>query len=55
MTTAYVGWWWLKRRVQWPTSNVSAGRGALATEVRWPNRPLAHQACPLEPVAVGCP
>ena len=55
MTTAHAGWWRLERRVQRPTSNVSGGRGAVATEVLWSNRPLAHQARLLEPEAVGCP
>jgi hypothetical protein len=27
---------------------------AVATEVRWSNRPLAHRARLLEPEAVGC-
>jgi hypothetical protein len=39
----YGGWWRLERTVQRPTSNVSGGRGAVATEVVWSNRPLAHQ------------
>jgi hypothetical protein len=55
MTTAHAGWWRLERRVQQPTSNVSGGRGAVAAEVRWSNRPLAHRARLLEPEAVGCP
>ena len=55
MTTAPAGWWRLERTVQRPTSNVSGGRGAVATEVLWSNRPLAHQARLLEPEAVGCP
>ncbi len=55
MTTAYAGWWPLKRTVQRPTSNVSGGRGTVATEVLWPNRPYPHQARLLEPEAVGCP
>jgi hypothetical protein len=54
MTTAHAGWWRRERRVQRPTSNVSDGRGAVATEVRWSNRPLPHQARLLEPEAVGC-
>ena len=49
------GWWRLERRVQRPTSNVSGGRGDGATEVRWSNRPLAHQARLLEPEAVCRP
>ena len=44
-----------ERTVPRPTSNVSGGRGAVATEVLWSNRPLAHQARLLEPEAVGCP
>ena len=55
MTTAHAGWWRLERTVQRPTSNVAGGRGAVATEVLWSNRPLAHRACLLEPEAVGCP
>jgi hypothetical protein len=55
MTTAHAGWWRRERRVQWPTSNVSGGRGAVAPEVLWSDRPLAHQARLLEPEAVGCP
>ena len=51
----YGGWWRLERTVRRPTSNVSGGRGAVATEVLWSNRPLAHQARLLEPEAVGCP
>jgi len=37
------GWWRVERRVLRPTSNVSGGRGATATEVIWSNRPLAAQ------------
>jgi hypothetical protein len=55
MTTGHAGWWRRERRVPRPTSNASGRRGAGATEVLWSNRPLAHQACPLEPEAVGCP
>jgi DNA adenine methylase len=51
----YAGWWWLERRVQRPTSNVSSGRGALATEVLWSNRPLVHQVRLLDPEAVCWP
>jgi DNA adenine methylase len=51
----YAGWWRLERTVQRPTSNVSGGRGAVATEVLWSNRLLAHQVRLLEPEAVGCP
>ena len=54
MTTAHASWC-LERRVQRPTSNVSGGRGTVATEVLWSNRPLAHRARLLEPLAVGCP
>jgi DNA adenine methylase len=39
----YGGWWRLERSVQRPTSNVSGGRGAVAVEVLWSNRPLAAQ------------
>jgi DNA adenine methylase len=39
----YGGWWRLERTVQRPTSNVSGGRGAVAVEVVWSNRPLATQ------------
>ena len=55
MTTAHAGWWRRERRVQRPTSNGSGGRGSVATEVRWSNQPLAHQARLLEPKAEGCP
>ena len=55
MTTAHAGWWRLERTVQRPTSNVSGSRGAVATEVLWSNRPLAHHARVLEPEAVGWP
>jgi hypothetical protein len=55
MTTAHAGLWQRERRVPRPTSNVSGGRGAVATEVLWSNRPLAHQARLLEPAAVCCP
>jgi hypothetical protein len=55
MTTAPAGWWRLERRVQRPTSKVSGGRGAVATEVLWSNRPLAHRARLGEPEAVRCP
>jgi len=55
MTTAHAGWWRRERTVQRPTSNGSGGCGAVATEVRWSTRPLAHQVCLLEPEAVGCP
>jgi hypothetical protein len=53
MTTAHAGWWRRERRVHWPTSNASDGRGTVAAEVRWSNRPLTHQARLLEPEAVG--
>ena len=55
MTTAHAGWWRRERTVQRPTSNASGGRGAVATEVRWSNRPLARQAYVLEPEAVSSP
>ena len=55
MTTAHAGWWRREPRVLRPTSNGSAGGGAVATEVDWSNRPLAHQVRRLEPEAVGCP
>jgi hypothetical protein len=54
MTTAHAGGWRRERTVQRPTSNVSGGRGAVATEVLWSNRPLPHHARLLEPEAVGC-
>jgi hypothetical protein len=54
MTTAHAGRWRRKRTVQRPTSNVSGSYGPVATEVRWSNRPLDHQARLLEPEAVGC-
>jgi hypothetical protein len=55
MTTAHAGWRRLERTVQRPTSNVSGGRGAFATEVLWSNRPLPRQGRLLEPEEVGCP
>jgi hypothetical protein len=55
MTTVHVGWWRRERTVQRPTSNVSGGRSAAATEVLWSNRPLAHQARLLDPKAVCSP
>ena len=55
MTTAHAGWWRRERTVLRPASNVSGGRGAIAAVVLWSTRPLAHQACLLEPEAVGCP
>jgi DNA adenine methylase len=51
----YAGWWRLERTMQRPTSNVSGGRGAVATEVIWSNRPLAHQARLLDPEGVILP
>ena len=44
----------LERTVR-PTSNVSGGRGAVATEVIWSKRPLAHQARLLDPEAMVLP
>jgi hypothetical protein len=55
MTTAHAGWWRRECTLPRPTSDGSGGRGAVATEVRWPNRPLARQARLLEPEAVGSP
>jgi hypothetical protein len=55
MTTAHAGWWRQERTVHRPTSNVSGGRSAVATEALWFNRPLSHQARLLEPEAVSCP
>ena len=55
MTTAHAGWWRRERRVQRPTSNVSGGGGAIATEVLWSDRPLPQQARLLEIEAAGCP
>jgi hypothetical protein len=54
MTTTHAGGWRRGRRVQRPTSNGSGGRGAVATEVLWSNRPLSCQGRLLEPEAVGC-
>jgi DNA adenine methylase len=51
----YAGWWRLERTVPRPTWNVSGGRGAIATEVIWSNRPLAHQARLLDPEAMVLP
>jgi hypothetical protein len=55
MTTAHAGRWRRERRAQWPTLNVSGGRGAVATEVLRSNRPLPQPGRLLEPGAVGCP
>jgi hypothetical protein len=55
MTTAHAAGWRRERTVLRPTSNVSGGRGAGATEALWSNRPLAHRARLCEPEAVGCP
>ena len=55
MTTAHAGWWRREHTAQQPTSNVPGGRGAVATEALWSNRPLPHQARLLEPEAVGWP
>ena len=55
MTTAHGGWWRLEYAVQRPTPNGSGRRGAVATEVLWSNRPLAHQARLLESEAVVGP
>jgi DNA adenine methylase len=51
----YAGWWRLERTVQRSASNVSGGRGAVATEVIWSNRPLACQGRLGEPEAVVGP
>ena len=53
MTTAHAVWWRRERTVQQPTSHGS-GDGAVATEVRWSNRPFPHRGCRLEPEAVSC-
>jgi DNA adenine methylase len=50
----YAGWWRLERTVQRPTSNISGGRGAVATEVLF-NRPLVRQGRLGEPEAVAGP
>jgi hypothetical protein len=55
MTTTHAGWWRREYAVQRPTSNGSGGQGTVATEVRWSNRPLPHQARLFEPKAAGCP
>jgi hypothetical protein len=55
MTTAHAGWWRREYTVQRPTSKVAGGRGAVATEVPWSIRPLAHQARLFEPEVVCCP
>jgi DNA adenine methylase len=47
------GWWRAERVVTRPTSNVPGGRGALAVEAVWSNRPLASQACLLDQEATG--
>jgi hypothetical protein len=55
MTTAHAGRWRLEYAVRRPTSNGSGGCGAVATEILWSTRPLAHQARLLQLEAVGCP
>jgi hypothetical protein len=50
----YADWWRLERTMQRPTSNISGGRGALASEVIWSNRPLPAQARLLDPETVSC-
>jgi hypothetical protein len=55
MTTVQGGRWQRERTVPRPTSNASGRRGAVATEVRWSNWPLPHQAGLLDPEAVSCP
>ena len=55
MKSAPAGWWRRERTVQRPTSNVARGHGAVATEVLWSTRLLAHQGRLLEPEAVGWP
>jgi DNA adenine methylase len=37
------GWWRVDRAITRPTSNTSGGRGALAVESVWSNRPLREQ------------
>ena len=54
MTTAHADWWRREHTVQRPTPDGSGGRGVVATEVLWSNRPLPRQARLLEPV-VGLP
>ena len=55
MTTAHAGWWRPEYAVQRQTLNGSGGRAAVATEILWSTRPLAHRARLLEPEAVGWP
>jgi DNA adenine methylase len=47
------GWWRVDRLVTRPTSNVAGGRGALAVEAVWSNRPLASQPRLLDQEATG--
>jgi DNA adenine methylase len=39
----YGDWWRIQRTIDRPSSHVSGGRGAKATEVIWANRPLPTQ------------
>ena len=39
----YAGWYRVEQTVQRPTSNTAGGRGSVAVEVVWSNRPLATQ------------
>ena len=55
MLSACVGWWRWKRTLRRPTLKVSGGRGEVATEILWSNRPLPHPGRLVEPKAVGCP
>jgi hypothetical protein len=55
MTTAHASQWRREHTVQQPTSKVSGGRGAVATEVSGSNRPLPRQARLLKLEAAGCP
>ncbi len=43
------GWWRVERTVDKPSSLVSGGRAARATEAVWSNRPLAAQRSLLDP------
>ena len=55
MTPPHADGWRLEYAVQRPPSNGSGGRAAVAAEILWSTRQLAHQPRLLEPEAVGCP
>jgi DNA adenine methylase len=52
----YGDWWRIQRTVDRPSSHISGGRGAKATEVIWANRPLPSQlALTVDPVQEATP